>query len=121
MAAEPQHPCEAAPHLSPLAHLTTLLSLLPLLRSVENPFLPAVLNEGLWSCVPIPGGLCFKGHPFAWLCWEAGTGGWELIKHLQKGLNYRDVFPLKFFLLDDLVYLFRALCMKHFQMPACRV
>lgn len=121
MAAEPQHPCEAAPHLSPLAHLTTLLSLLPLLRSVENPFLPAVLNEGLWSCVPIPGGLCFKGHPFAWLFWEAGTGGWELIKHLQKGLNYRDVFPLKFFLLDDLVYLFRALCMKHFQMPACRV
>lgn len=33
-----------------------------------------------------------------------GLGGWELIKHLQKWLNYWDVFPLKFFLLDDLVY-----------------
>lgn len=44
-----------------------LLSLLHLLRSVENPFFPAVLNEGLWSCVPIPDGLCFKGHLFAWL------------------------------------------------------
>lgn len=78
MAAEPQHACEAAPHLS-LAFLT----MLPVLRS-ENPFLPAVINECLWSCVPIPGGLCFKGYPSAWMCWEAGVGGWELIKHLQK-------------------------------------
>lgn len=75
MAAEPQPPCEAAPHLSPLHLLTTLLSLLPLLRSIENLFLPAVFNEGLWSCVPIPDGLCFKGHPFAWLL---GGWGWGL-------------------------------------------
>lgn len=46
---------------------------------------------------------------FAWLYWEAGVRGWQLVKHLQRGLNYWDVFLLEFFLLADLVYLFWAL------------
>lgn len=33
----------------------------------------------------------------------SGVWGWQLVKHLQRGLNYWDVFPLKFFLLADLV------------------
>lgn len=51
-----------AAHLpSPPAPLTALPRLLALLRSVDAAFLPVVINEGLWSCVPIPDGLWFKG------------------------------------------------------------
>lgn len=88
----------AAPCPSPPAPLITLPWLLALLRSVD---LPAVINEGLWSCVPIPGDSYFKDktmeQSFCSAVLKAGVRDSQPVKQLQRGLSYWDVFPLNYF------------------------
>lgn len=108
----------AAPRLSTPAPLTAFPLLPPLLRSVDAAFLPLVINEGLWICVPIPGGLCLTAKPWSNLFCLVVSGGWgqglAAGRTFKRGINYWDVFLLKFFLLPDLVHLFWVLWMNPF-------
>lgn len=108
----------AAPRLSTPAPLTAFLCLLPLLRSAVAAFFPLVINEGPWICVPIPGGLCFNSEIMEQSFCLAVSGGWgqglAAGRTFRRGINYWDVFLLKFFLLADLVCLFWVLWMNPF-------